>query len=109
MELSSFPFQTVDWSEIPEEEHAGETGMAYWKIKKMNGFRIRRVRYSPGYKADHWCNKGHILHCTEGEMDTLLKDGREFKLKAGMTYLVGDNNESHQSSTSTGCELFIVD
>ena len=75
----------------------------------MNDIRVRKVEYSAGYKADHWCNKGHVLHCLVGEMDTELADGRIIKLSAGMTYFVGDNNEAHRSSTLTGCKLFIVD
>lgn len=109
MNIPSFSFQTLDWSSVPKEEHKGETGVAYWQIKMMNDIRVRMVEYSPGYKSDHWCNKGHVLHCLEGEMYTKLKDGRMMKLTAGMTYFVGDNNEAHQSSTLTGCKLFIVD
>jgi quercetin dioxygenase-like cupin family protein len=109
MYLPSFPFQTLGWSSIAKEEHKGETGMAYWQVQKMNDIRIRMVEYSPGYKADHWCSKGHIILCLEGEMDTELKDGRIMKLTKGMCYFVGDDNEAHQTSTLTGCKLFIVD
>lgn len=109
MKMDSFPFQTLQWDDIPEDEHTGETGKAFWKVKQMNNIRVRKVRYTPGYKADHWCSKGHVLHCIEGEMDTELEDGRVFKLTAGMTYLVGDNNEPHRSFTGSGCQLFIVD
>jgi hypothetical protein len=109
MNISSFPFQTLNWSSIPKEEHKGETGMAYWQTKMVNDIRVRMVEYSPGYKADHWCSKGHIILCTEGEMDTELKDGRILTLSKGMTYFVGDNCEAHRSSTETGCKLFIVD
>jgi hypothetical protein len=109
MNIPSFSFQTLDWQTIPKEEHKGETGMAYWQIQMMNDIRVRMVEYSPGYKADHWCSKGHVILCLEGEMDTELKDGRIMKLSKGMCYFVGDNNEAHQSSTQTGCKLFIVD
>ncbi len=109
MNLTSFPFQTIDWSAIPKEEHTGDTGVAYWQVLKMNDIRIRMVEYSPGYTADHWCSKGHILFCLEGEMNTELADGRIFTLTKGMNYLVGDNNEAHRSSTAGGCRLFIVD
>lgn len=109
MNISSFSFQTLDWSSIPKEEHTGETGMAYWQTKTMNDIRVRMVEYSPGYKADHWCSKGHIILCTEGEMDTELQDGRILKLTKGMSYFVGDNCEAHRSSTEKGCKLFIVD
>lgn len=67
------------------------------------------VEYSPGYLADHWCEKGHILLCLAGSLMTELKDGRRFELKPGMSYQVADGAEPHQSSTATGATLFIVD
>ena len=97
------------WDDIPKEEHKGDTGTAYWQVQKVNDIRVRMVEYSPGYKADHWCSKGHILFCMEGEMSTELEDGRIMKLTKGMCYFVGDNNEPHRSSTIAGCKLFIVD
>ena len=109
MNISAFPFQTLEWSGIPKEEHRGDKGVAYWQVQKMYDIRVRMVEYSPGYLADHWCSKGHIILCMEGEMDTELEDGRIFKLSKGMTYFVGDNCEAHRSSTETGCKLFIVD
>ncbi len=109
MHISSFPFQTLEWSTVSKEEHKGETGMAWWQVQKVNDIRVRMVEYSPGYKADHWCSKGHIILCLDGEMDTELADGRIMKLTKGMCYFTGDNNEAHRSSTSTGCKLFIVD
>ena len=109
MKLSSFPFQTTDWTTISKEEHGGITGKAYWQVLMMNDIRIRMVEYTAGYLADHWCSKGHVIYCIEGEMETELGDGRKFILSAGMSYEVGDNNESHRSSTKEGCKLFIVD
>lgn len=109
MKIASFPFQTLDWTSITKEEHKGDTGIAYWQVTHVNDIRVRRVEYSAGYLADHWCSKGHIIFCVEGEMDTELQDGRIFTLKAGMCYFVGDNNEAHRSSTAMGCVLFIVD
>ncbi len=109
MNISSFPFQTLDWSSVSPAEQRGDTGVAYRRVKTMNDIRVRLVEYLPGYKADHWCKKGHVLHCLEGEMDTELEDGRTMKLTKGMTYFVGDNCEAHRSSTKTGCRLFIVD
>jgi quercetin dioxygenase-like cupin family protein len=109
MNIPSFPFQILVWSSVSREEHKGETGIAYWQTKMIDNIRVRRVEYSPGYKADHWCNKGHIIFCLEGAMNTELADGRIMKLDAGMCYFVGDNNEAHRSFTDTGCQLFIVD
>ena len=109
MNLTAFPFQTLKWSTIPKEEHKGETGIAYWQVFHMNNIRVRKVEYSAGYKADHWCRKGHIILCVEGEMETELDNGKKEKMIAGMTYFVGDNCEAHRSSTQIGCKLFIVD
>lgn len=109
MKLNSFPFQTLDWYSVPKEEHKGETGSAYWQVIRINEIRVRMVEYSPGYKADHWCKKGHIIYCIAGEMDTELKDGRVMRLSKGMCYFVGDNNEAHRTSSLNGCKLFIVD
>ena len=109
MNIASFPFQILNWSSIPKEEKKGEAGFVNWQVFMMNDIRVRKVEYSAGYKADHWCSKGHIILCLEGEMDTELDDGRIMKLTAGTTYFVGDNSEVHRSSTKNGCKLFIVD
>lgn len=109
MQLNNIPFGTADWSSIPTTEHKGDTGMALWRTQQFDNIRVRMVEYTPGYLADHWCSKGHILLCLSGEMVTELDDGRTFTLKAGMSYQVADNAEAHRSSTATGATLFIVD
>ena len=109
MEIKTFAFQTLDWTAIEAEEHAGTTGTAFWKIFRMGDIRIRMVEYSAEYFADHWCNKGHIIYCITGEMTTKLEDGREFILSEGMTYHVGDNSDAHCSRSQNGCTLFVVD
>ncbi len=109
MNIKAFPFQTIDWSSVKEELHSGITGIATWRVFNMGDIRVRMVEYSPGYFADHWCKKGHVLFCLDGEMTTELEDGREFVLNTGMSYHVGDNCEAHRSRTEKGCRLFIVD
>ncbi|HEY6822265.1 MAG TPA: DHCW motif cupin fold protein [Burkholderiales bacterium] len=109
MEMSGIPFGTTDWSSVERTEHPGERGTAYWRTRDFGAIRVRLVEYSAGYRADHWCVKGHILFCVEGELHTELKDGRTFSLKPGMSYQVADNAEAHRSSTPTGAKLFIVD
>jgi hypothetical protein len=107
--ISGIPFGTTDWSSIERTEHAGESGVAYWRTQHFGDLRVRMVEYTPGYVADHWCAKGHILLCTDGELQTELADGRKFTLKPGMSYQVADNAEPHRSSTAVGARLFIVD
>ncbi|HLF47550.1 MAG TPA: DHCW motif cupin fold protein [Chitinophagaceae bacterium] len=109
MKMNPFPFQTLNRSSIPKEEHKGETGEAFWQTQMLNDIRVRMVEYRPGYKADHWCSKGHIIFCIEGDIETELDDGRIMKLSKGMTYFVGGNCEAHRTSSKKGCRLFIVD
>jgi hypothetical protein len=109
MQISNIPFGTTDWSQIEKTTHAGVTGSAHWRTQQFGTIRVRIVEYTPGYLADHWCVKGHILFCTAGELHTELEDGRKFTLKAGMSYQVADNAEPHRSSTAVGATLFIVD
>jgi quercetin dioxygenase-like cupin family protein len=109
MNMGNILFGVTDWSQIALTEHKGETGLAYWRAQQFDNIRVRMVEYSPGYLADHWCTKGHILLCLEGELHTELADGRKFLLKPGMSYQVADNAEPHRSRTTTGAKLFIVD
>jgi len=109
MEISNLPFGTTDWSQVEATEHQGESGMAYWRTRQFGPIRVRMVEYTPGYLADHWCKKGHVLLCLEGQLLTELEDGRTFLLTSGMSYQVADNAEAHRSSTAAGAKLFIVD
>lgn len=109
MEIGNLPFGTTDWSTVERTEHKGDSGMATWRTRQFGPIRVRMVEYTPGYLADHWCKKGHVLLCLEGELHTELEDGRTFLLKAGMSYQVADNAEAHRSSTAAGAKLFIVD
>ncbi len=109
MNMKNIPFGTTDWSQIIPTVHKGETGLATWRTQQFDIIRVRMVEYSPGYKADHWCKKGHILLCLEGELHTELADGRNFVLTPGISYQVADEAEAHRSSTQTGAKLFIVD
>lgn len=109
MQLSNIPFGTTDWSAIAPTEHSGERGKAIWRTRKFGDIRVRMVEYTPGYLADHWCVKGHILLCLEGELHTELADGRQFVLTPGTSYQVADDAEPHRSFTDVGARLFIVD
>lgn len=109
MQINNIPFGLTHWAEIEPEVHPGEQGHALWRTAKFGDIRVRMVEYSAGYLADHWCLKGHILLCLEGELHSELDDGRVFTLTPGISYQVADNAEAHRSSTSIGAKLFIVD
>lgn len=83
--------------------------MAYWQTLQFEGLRIRMVEYSKGYVADHWCTKGHIVHCLEGDFVSELSNGQQFILTKGMTYVVSDELSSHRSTTVDGVKLLIID
>jgi len=109
MEMHNIPFGTTDWSAIPTEEKSAQAGRALWRTQHFDSVRVRMVEYTPGYVSDHWCVKGHILLCLQGELHTELEDGRTFTLRPGMSYQVADNAEPHRSTSPLGATLFVVD
>ncbi|MDF2473301.1 MAG: hypothetical protein K0R21_1083 [Anaerocolumna sp.] len=109
MEIRDIPFCTVDWNEVEPTRHPGINGEAYWRTFEMGNVRVRVVEYTPGYLADHWCKRGHVLLVLEGELVTELEDGRKFTLMSGMSYQVAEDVNPHRSYTEKGAKLFIVD
>jgi quercetin dioxygenase-like cupin family protein len=109
MKIQEVPFCTIDWNTIEPTVHSGINGEALWRTFEMGNIRVRMVEYTPGYIADHWCSRGHVLLVLEGELVTELSDGREFTLGPGMSYQVADEVNPHRSRTKTGAKLFIVD
>ena len=68
MRLSGFHFGVTEWSTVEQSERRGDAGIAAWRTRQFGDVRVRMVEYSPGYVADHWCEKGHILLCISGEL-----------------------------------------
>jgi hypothetical protein len=109
VEIRDLPFEATDWTQVVPVERPGAAGVVRSRTRQLGDIRVRMVDYSPGYVADHWCEKGHILLCLEGTLHTELSDGRSVTLSPGMTYHVADGAAPHRSSTGTGARLFIVD
>jgi quercetin dioxygenase-like cupin family protein len=109
VEDKNIPFQKIDWSLIPKTEYKGDSGTAFWQTIQFDGLRIRLVEYSKGYIANHWCKKGHIVHCLDGEFVSELQNEENFVLKKGMSYVVSDAVSSHRSVTKNGVKLMIID
>ena len=109
MQLTGIPFGTTDWSAVEATVHPGTTGSATWRTRQLGASRVRLGDYAPGYLADHGCEKGHIVWCVAGDLETELADGRRFELAPGMSYPVGDGMEPHRSRSRGGATLFIVD
>jgi hypothetical protein len=107
--MSYINFETIDWEKIEKTTHEGETGKAFWQTKQYDGLRVRIVEYSKGYLADHWCKKGHIVHCLEESFESELDNGEKFLLTKGMSYIVSDDLSSHRSISENGVKLLIID
>lgn len=109
MKLDEIPFQAVDWTAIAPTLHPGAPGEASWRTLEVGNVRARVVEYSPGYIADHWCERGHVVYVLDGELVTELRDGRSFTATRGQGYVVADGDGAHRSRTATGARLLIVD
>jgi hypothetical protein len=109
IQIQGVPFGVTDWSVVPETTHPGTSGFALWRTVQAGNVRVRLVTYSPGYLADHWCSRGHILFVLEGVLVTEIQGGATHTLSAGMSYQVSDDVAPHRSATETGARLFIVD
>ena len=107
--MTNILFKSIDWTIIQKTEYKGDTGIAYWQTLKFDNIRIRLVEYSKNYFADHWCQKGHIVHCLEGEFISELASGEKFTFTKGMPYIVSDDASSHRSISENGVKLLIID
>ena len=107
--MYTIPFQTLDWDKIEKKEYRGERGTSFWQTILVDGLRVRIVEYSAGYLADHWCQKGHIVHCLEGEFVSESEIGQKDTLTKGMSYIVSDDLSSHRSISHGGAKLLIID
>lgn len=109
MKIEDVPFCVTKWSAVSPTVHPGETGTASWKTFEEGNIRVRMVEFTPGYVADHWCSRGHVVLVLEGELVTELEDGRTFPMSPGESFQVADGAPAHRSYTKTGAKVFIVD
>lgn len=109
MKIQNVPFNTVDWDKIEPVEYPGETGTSFWRTHEVGNLRVRMVEYSPGYLADHWCSRGHVLLVLAGELVTELAGGAAHPMRAGMSFHVADDAEPHRVFSRSGARVFIVD
>ncbi|MEO7049627.1 MAG: DHCW motif cupin fold protein [Ferruginibacter sp.] len=107
--MNNIMFNTIDWNIVERIEYKGESGSAYWQTLLFENIRIRLVEYSKNYIADHWCKKGHIVHCLQGEFTSELENGERYTLTKGMSYIVSDDLSSHRSTSIEGVKLLIID
>jgi len=110
VKIDGVPFTAADWMGLPAVEHKGETGTSFWRTFEAGDVRSRIVEYSSGYRADHWCARGHVLIVVEGELSVALRDGTVHRLAAGMGFLASDDEGNpHLAWSEKGARVFIVD
>ncbi|MFC2161753.1 DHCW motif cupin fold protein [Acidobacteriota bacterium] len=110
MKIQNIPFTVTSWNRIALEEYKGETGTSFCQTFDKGNTRVRKIEYSQGYRADHWCGKGHILLVLEGELIIRLKNGQKYTLTQGMSFQVRDDDSNpHLALTEKGAKVFIVD
>lgn len=111
MKLLNMPEAITDWSCIPATTISGASGIAQSRAHQGGDVRLRLVEYGPGYLADHWCSKGHIIYVLAGVLAVEHEDGKPASiLSAGMSWQVADGESpAHRVRSETGARVFIVD
>lgn len=99
----------INWEEIQAEKIEGETGYVITRTKEIGNFKIRHNTYSADFRADHWCEKGHILLVLNGVLIIEFKDGTSVDVTKGNSYVLGDDVQVHKAITLAETEVFIVD
>jgi hypothetical protein len=107
--MTSIPFQNINWDLIEKVEYPGTFGTSYWQTLQFGDIRLRTVTYTAGYLADHWCSKGHIVHCLKGSFISELDSGEKIELIKGQSYIVSDEASNHRSFSEKGAVLLIID
>ncbi len=110
MVLPSTPLIVTRLGEAPRIAEAGETGRSLSRTFQLPELRLRLIEYEAGYLADHWCDRGHVLHVVDGELTLELRDGRSIALRKGDCFVVSDHGDaSHRIRTAAGGTAFIAD
>ena len=110
MKLENIPIAAINWAHVPPVVQAGETGTATARTRNLGDIQLRLIDYSCGYKADHWCTKGHILHVIEGDLTIEHEDQSQTLLTPGSTCHAADSAASaHRVLCESGASVFIVD
>jgi hypothetical protein len=109
MRIGGSTFTAIDWDRLPVTETRGETGTAAAQVAVFDDVRVRHVRYSPGFRADHWCTKGHVLLVLEGSLVVEFQNDGSVELEAGEGCHLADDGLPHRGTTVNGAVVFIVD
>jgi quercetin dioxygenase-like cupin family protein len=110
VKLENFPVGTIDWPKVPAVVQAGETGIATSRTVNLSDVTLRLVEYSAGYKADHWCTKGHILYVVSGNVVIEYDNEKRTNLSSGMSWHAPEGaSTAHLLRCERAATVFIID
>ncbi len=104
------PLTVQDWDDVPASETPGDHGVMLSRVAEAAGRKLRVVELSPGYLANHWCEKGHAAYVLYGELTLERQGGERVVLRRGQGFAVGDGPPAHRARAGRkGARLFLVD
>lgn len=110
MKLANLSIGAIDWSNVTAFVQPGETGTAVIQARNLGDITLRIVAYSRGFKADHWCAKGHIVYVISGSLVMEYEDQTRTALSEGMSWHAPDDaGPPHRVLCEAGATVFIVD
>jgi hypothetical protein len=111
MKLTNMPEAVTNWSSISAVMVPGASAVAIARIRQVGDVTLRVAEYAPGYLANHWCSKGHVIYVIAGELTIEHQNDRPAcALSAGMSWHVADDEEpAHRVRSETGATIFILD
>lgn len=109
MKLADFQTGMTDWAGVPVTEHPGAQGVARVRAVTLGEVQLRRIVYSAGYLADHWCSKGHIVVVLEGELTMEHRDGAAVRLGSESVYYTADEAGAHRARSQEGATVLVLD
>jgi quercetin dioxygenase-like cupin family protein len=110
MKLVDFPIAAINWASVAAVTQVGETGTATTRTRKLGEVQLRLIDYGAGYKADHWCSKGHILHVLAGHLIIEYENQSQTTLSPGTTWHAADGAlPAHRVLSKSGASVLIVD
>jgi hypothetical protein len=107
--MEHLPLEATDWGSVEEERQPGATGHAISKTRSYADVRVRFIEYTPGYLADHWCSKAHVIYCIAGEISIELDNGHRLNVRKGMSLATEQDGTRHRLSSDIGAVIFVVD
>lgn len=100
---------SINWELSQAEKSLGTSGFVFSKSVDLGTIRMRQLSFSENYEADHWCEKGHIIHVLAGELIIEYQDGSQVTIPTGQSLILGDSISLHKAKTESESTVLIID